>query len=394
MALSATPTAACASSPPRRSAASGNRGRGSVPVFAADLFEVTGAPMTLRDGSPVRRDPREGFPFSMKDLALPDHLPGLRSAGVACFKIEGRKKSPLYVATTTDYYRRLLDGTLDREERPAVEADLQTVFSRPWTGLFLRSHKDKEVADRDTVGHRGTRIGKVEPRRRLAYAWRRVAPVPHRPPPAAARWPEEMPRSTCRRSASRAGFSGIDRLGVIPASFRGEGAEFDHGPGGKSRRGRPACGRARTRGRRARLLLVVAGREAALSFPPTQARDAPGPAAAVAYVDHDADGGDCLCRNDEIAVGRVAGLGDRVDRRRIRPSQRRSEDGDGPARRVRPARLESLRAGGLHLPQRCRRLRSRVEAESAAPRGVGDAGPESGGGANDLASGDLRRGVR
>ena len=139
---------------------SGNRGKCSY--SCRDSFEVTGAPMTLRDGSPVRRDPREGFPFSMKDLALPDHLPALRSAGVACFKIEGRKKSPLYVATTTDYYRGLLDGTLDRGERPAIEADLQTVFSRPWTGLFLRSHKDKEVADRDTVGHRGSRIGKVE----------------------------------------------------------------------------------------------------------------------------------------------------------------------------------------------------------------------------------------
>ena len=32
---------------------------------------------------------------------------------MSCFKIEGRKKSPLYVATTTDYYRRLIDGTLD-----------------------------------------------------------------------------------------------------------------------------------------------------------------------------------------------------------------------------------------------------------------------------------------
>jgi putative protease len=98
----------------------------------------------------------------MKDLALPDHLPALRAAGVACFKIEGRKKSPLYVATTTDFYRRLLDGTLTPEHRPPVEADLQTVFSRPWTHLFLDSHRDKEVADRDTVGHRGTPIGVVE----------------------------------------------------------------------------------------------------------------------------------------------------------------------------------------------------------------------------------------
>src|SRR5437870_10795367 len=98
----------------------------------------------------------------MKDLALPDHLPALRTAGVSCFKVEGRKKSPLYVATTTEYYRKLLDGTLAEEERPHVEADMQTVFSRPWTRLFVQSHKDKEVADRDTVGHRGRRIGTVE----------------------------------------------------------------------------------------------------------------------------------------------------------------------------------------------------------------------------------------
>jgi putative protease len=139
---------------------SGNRGK--CAYSCRDSFEVTGAPRTLRDGAPVRRDPRTGFPFSMKDLALPDHLPALRAAGVSCFKVEGRKKSPLYVATTTDYYRKLLDGVLTSEERPALEADLQTVFSRPWTRLFVHSHKDKEVADRDTVGHRGALIGTVE----------------------------------------------------------------------------------------------------------------------------------------------------------------------------------------------------------------------------------------
>jgi len=139
---------------------SGNRGK--CAYSCRDSYEVNGAPLTLRDGSPVRRDPRTGFPFSMKDLALPDHLPALRAAGVSCFKVEGRKKSPLYVATTTDYYRKLLDDTLADDDRPQVEADMQTVFSRPWTRLFVQSHKDKEVADRDTVGHRGRRIGTVE----------------------------------------------------------------------------------------------------------------------------------------------------------------------------------------------------------------------------------------
>lgn len=139
---------------------SGNRGK--CAYSCRDSYEVANAPLSLRDGSPVRRDPRQGFPFSMKDLALPDHLPALRAAGVSCFKIEGRKKSPLYVATTTTYYRKLLDGALTAEERPEMEAEMQSVFSRPWTHLFVQSHKDKEVADRDTVGHRGTLIGKVE----------------------------------------------------------------------------------------------------------------------------------------------------------------------------------------------------------------------------------------
>jgi putative protease len=139
---------------------SGNRGK--CAYSCRDAFEVEGAPQTLRDGTPVKRDPAKGFPFSMKDLALPDHMPALRAAGVSCFKIEGRKKSPLYVATTTDYYRKLLDGRLVGAPRQEHEADMQTVFSRPWTRLFVQSHKDKEVADRDTVGHRGTLVGHVE----------------------------------------------------------------------------------------------------------------------------------------------------------------------------------------------------------------------------------------
>jgi putative protease len=89
---------------------SGNRGK--CAYSCRDSYEVTGAPLTLRDGTSVRRDPRQGFPFSMKDLALPDHIPALRAAGVSCFKVEGRKKSPLYVATTIDYYRKWLDGRM------------------------------------------------------------------------------------------------------------------------------------------------------------------------------------------------------------------------------------------------------------------------------------------
>lgn len=46
-----------------------------------------------------------------------DRLADLCRAGVASLKIEGRMKSPLYVAAVTDYYRRLLDGDLTPDQQ-------------------------------------------------------------------------------------------------------------------------------------------------------------------------------------------------------------------------------------------------------------------------------------
>jgi putative protease len=202
---------------------SGNRGK--CAYSCRDSFTVHGAPDTLRDGSATRRDPAEGFPFSMKDLALPDHLPALRAAGVSCFKVEGRKKSPLYVATTTDYYRKLLDGGLSDEERAGHEADMQSVFSRPWTRLFVQSHKDKEVADRDTVGHRGTPVGEVE------------AVTPTQPCPRGGRagWGSARVRFRTARALERHDGLQVD-LPVLGKPF---GFPVDrlwlYGPGGKGK---------------------------------------------------------------------------------------------------------------------------------------------------------------
>jgi len=138
---------------------SGNRGQCAYPC--RDRFEVTSLNGAEPSGD-LAGLRRSGFAFSMKDLALPDHVAALRDAGVACLKIEGRKKAPLYVAAAVDFYRRLLDGTLPRAERGAREADLQATFARPWTKLYVDSHRDKDVADRDRVGHRGTPVGTLE----------------------------------------------------------------------------------------------------------------------------------------------------------------------------------------------------------------------------------------
>ncbi len=104
----------------------------------------------------------QAHPFSLKDMALGPRVLDLASAGVASLKIEGRKKSPLYVATTVDYYRRIVDRTLRPEDAGAVEARLQTIFARPWTKFFLDSRRNPDAADPEVVGHRGARIGTVE----------------------------------------------------------------------------------------------------------------------------------------------------------------------------------------------------------------------------------------
>ncbi|MDD5677784.1 MAG: U32 family peptidase [Kiritimatiellae bacterium] len=115
-----------------------------------------------------RRGDERGFVFSMKDLALTEFVPQLRRAGVTALKIEGRMKSPLYVAATVNYYRQLLDGALTAEKAKALAADIQTVFSRPWTNLFLPNRWNRNVIDPEYVGHRGYPVGRVEKIVRLA----------------------------------------------------------------------------------------------------------------------------------------------------------------------------------------------------------------------------------
>ena len=92
--------------------------------------------------------------FSMKDMALEADILKLP---VTSLKIEGRKKNALYVAAVTDYYRNILDG---KGAQPQKEENIKQIFSRPWCKFMLHG-KDKNVVDRDFVGHRGLAIGRV-----------------------------------------------------------------------------------------------------------------------------------------------------------------------------------------------------------------------------------------
>lgn len=114
--------------------------------------------------SGVSRDRNQifsSFCFSMKDLALVDFVPELIRAGVSAFKIEGRMKSPLYVAAVTNLYRKVIDKQITPPEISKIKDDIHTIFSRPWTSLYIKGKPDVHPIDMEFVGHRGLPIGTV-----------------------------------------------------------------------------------------------------------------------------------------------------------------------------------------------------------------------------------------
>ena len=100
--------------------------------------------------------------FSMKDMAQSENVLLLKEAGVSALKIEGRKKSALYVAAVTDYYRAILDGEKNKAVLSKKFAAIRTIFSRPTTSLYLTKADNRKTTDIDIVGHRGLPLGTVE----------------------------------------------------------------------------------------------------------------------------------------------------------------------------------------------------------------------------------------
>ncbi|MEM0896241.1 MAG: U32 family peptidase [Verrucomicrobiota bacterium] len=78
--------------------------------------------------------------LSPQDLAAIDLIPDLLAAGVKSYKIEGRLKSPEYVAAVTRAYRKALDGATGIEKEVVTPEDhyaLEMTFSRGLTTGWL-----------------------------------------------------------------------------------------------------------------------------------------------------------------------------------------------------------------------------------------------------------------
>lgn len=103
--------------------------------------------------------------LSPKDLAAIDIMPELIEAGVTSFKIEGRLKSPEYVANVVSKYRKAIDRYFDGDDtRPSKEEirELQQSFSRGFTHGFLEGTNNKKLVDGTFPKSRGVYLGRVE----------------------------------------------------------------------------------------------------------------------------------------------------------------------------------------------------------------------------------------
>ncbi len=66
---------------------------------------------------PVYENERGTYIFNSRDLCMLEHIPELLDAGIDSFKVEGRMKTALYVATVARTYRRAIDDCLASVER-------------------------------------------------------------------------------------------------------------------------------------------------------------------------------------------------------------------------------------------------------------------------------------
>ena len=84
---------------------------------------------------PVEEDDRGTTILSSLDLCCIDFLDQIAAAGVTSFKIEGRMKSPYYVATVVNAYRKRLDalkaGKADDMQLALLRRELNAASHRP-----------------------------------------------------------------------------------------------------------------------------------------------------------------------------------------------------------------------------------------------------------------------
>ena len=150
---------------------SGNRGQCAQPCrlpyeLISSNTDITSSKLkSSKDSSHHTID--KGYLLSPRDLCGLDYLPELIKAGVSCLKIEGRMKTPEYVATVTRIYRKYLDIALNSKFDKLTDIstdkhDLLQVFNRGgFSNGHLPSSPNKDLIFKEKSNNMGIFLGRV-----------------------------------------------------------------------------------------------------------------------------------------------------------------------------------------------------------------------------------------
>lgn len=115
---------------------------------------------------PVYENERGTYIMNSKDLCMIDHIDKLVDSGIFSFKIEGRMKTALYVATVVRAYRNAIDDYLKSPEfyRKNINHywdEIKSTTYRPFsTGFFFGKTTNKDqIYDNNTYINGGIYIG-------------------------------------------------------------------------------------------------------------------------------------------------------------------------------------------------------------------------------------------
>ena len=157
---------------------SGNRGRCAQPCRKCyeSWSEAPGEQKCAETRrNEARVNARSDYAMSMKDMCALRILPDLIEAGIDSFKIEGRMKNPVYVASTVNAYRRARDHYLEKAAQGTFQQEAYEDFIRPlekeladiynrggFSEGYYFTEKGPEMMASERPNHTGVLIGKVE----------------------------------------------------------------------------------------------------------------------------------------------------------------------------------------------------------------------------------------
>lgn len=119
---------------------------------------------------PVYENERGTYIFNSKDLCMIEHIPEMLETGVDSYKIEGRMKTALYVATVARTYRKAIDDYLESPEK--YQANMSwyqdqisnCTYRQFTTGFFFGKTDDSaQIYDNNTYLKEYTYLGIVGP---------------------------------------------------------------------------------------------------------------------------------------------------------------------------------------------------------------------------------------